>query len=353
MKGITRRDFVKSAGLTLAVAAGPAGLRTFAISEADTGADGFQPTVWYTVSPDNRLTVMVNKSEMGQGTHTAHAMIVADELGVKWDQVQIEQAPARKAYFDPPSQRFQGTGGSSGTRGMYEPLRQAAAAGREMLVEAAAGQWQVPVSDCLASEGKVHHRPSGRSLSYGELAEEASKLPVPETPRLKDKSEFKIMRTPIPRLDIPAKVNGQAQFGIDTFLPGMLYGSVARPPAYGAKAVSYDEKAAKAVPGVKKVVEIDRGIAVCADTLDAAWKGRKALNIQWDGGDRPSMSTETVDRDLVAGLDKEGLSARNDGDVQGALQGASSRVESDFHLKTRVRAIEEIYGRMLDNGAGD
>jgi len=340
---IDRREFLTRTGLTLAVVATPSGLKVLAMGEADTDSESFQPTVWYTLSPDNQLTVMVNKVEMGQGTHTALPMIVAEELDVKWEQVRIEQAPTRKQYYNPPQFTRMGTGGSGGVRGMYEPLRKAGAAGREMLTQAAANRWKVPVSECQTSEGRVHHKTSGRSLPYGELLKEASQLPVPENPRLKDKSEFKIMRRPIPRLDIPAKVSGEATFGLDIFVPGMLYGVVARSPVYGAEVLSYDEQAARAVPGVRHVVRVatpdvqgssfrHAGIAVCAQTLDAAWKGRDALNIKWSPGERPSLSTETVDRDLVAGLEKQGLSARNDGDVQGALGNAHQQVQAEYHL---------------------
>jgi isoquinoline 1-oxidoreductase beta subunit len=318
--------------LTLAVAATPSGLKVMAMGETDTDSNLFQPTVWYHLSADDHLTVMVNKVEMGQGTHTALPMIVADELDVKWEQVSIEQAPTRKEYYDPPRFTRMGTGGSGGVRGMYEPLRQAGAAGREMLIQAAANQWSVPADQCRTSEGQVHHQASGRSLSYGELVEAASQLPVPEHPRLKDKSEFTIMRRPIQRLDIPAKVNGQARFGIDVQVPGMLYGSIARAPAYGATLVAYDEPAASAVAGVRHVVEMDNAVAVCADSLDAAWKGREALKIEWSQGSDPTLSTETVDRDLVSSLDKKGLSARNDGDVTAALGQAEQQVQAEYHL---------------------
>ncbi len=329
---IDRREFLTRAGFTMAVAATPSGLKVFAMGPADTDSELFQPTVWYTLATDNQLTVMVNKSEMGQGTHTALPMIVADELDVKWDQVSIEQAPTRKEYYTPPNFTSMTTGGSGGVRSMYEPLRKAAAAGREMLVQAGAGKWNVPVSECQTSEGKVLHRSSGRSFTYGELVEEASQLPVPQDPRLKDKSEFTIMRTPIARLDIPAKVSGQAKFGIDTFVPGMLYGVIARPPAFGAEVVSYSEPAAKAVAGVRHVVKVDSGVAVCAETLDAAWKGREALGVNWSKGEFPIPSTETVDRDLVASLEKEGVTAHEEGDSLSAIEQAHQQVQAEYHL---------------------
>jgi len=158
------------------------------------------------------------------------------------------------------------TYGSTSLRHLYEPLRQAVAAGREMLVQAAAQEWNVPWPECEASHSQVHHRSSDMTLSYGKLCVTASKLPIPKEPRLKTKREFKIMGTSVPRLDIPAKVSGQAQFGIDTFAPQMLYGTVARPPAYGAQLRSYDQQAAYAIPGVRWVGEIDRGIVGSAPT---------------------------------------------------------------------------------------
>ena len=169
------------------------------------------------------------KSELGQGTHTALAMVVAEELEADWNQVQIETAPVTEEYNDP-EVHAQITFGSSSIKNLSEPMRKAGTAGREMLVQAAAQRWNVAVNECKASLSMVHHKPSGRSFTYGELCEEAARLPVPKNPRLKGKSEFKIVGTPVPRLDIPAKVNGKAQIGIDVFVPDMLYAAIARPP---------------------------------------------------------------------------------------------------------------------------
>ena len=225
------------------------------------------------------------------------------------------------------------TYGSTSIRHLYDPLRKAAAAGREMLVQAAAQEWHVPTHECEASHGQVHHRSSGRTLSYGELCVAASALPIPKKPRLKQKSEFKVIGTSVPRLDIPAKVSGQAQFGIDTFAPGTLYGAVARPPSYGAQVRSYDQQAAYAIPGVRWVGEMDRGIGVCADTPDASWKAREALQVQWDKkGVHSDLSTEKVDRLLIRSLDMPGVSARHDGDVPAALAQAHKLVQVEYLL---------------------
>ena len=337
---IDRREFLTRAGLTLAIVATPSSLKILAMGPAATASDVFSPGPWLQITPDNQVTILLCKSEMGQGIHTAIPMIVADELEADWSQVKTEMAPVEAEYADPVINQH-GTFGSMSMRNLYEPLRKLGAAGREILVEAAAKQWNVPVSQCEAIQGKVHHQPSNRTLTYGELVEEASALPVPENPRLKQKSEFKLMGTPVARRDIPAKVRGEAKYGIDTFVPGMLYGVVARPPAYGAKLISYDEQAAKQVDGVRHVVNFDRGIGICADTLQAAWKGREALNSKWDRGVEPTLSTASIEKVLADGLDKPGREGRNDEGVPSALRQAHQRVLAEYFLPYLSHAIME------------
>jgi len=337
---IDRRAFLTRAGLTLAIVATPSSLKILAMGPAATASDVFSPGPWLQITPDNQVTILLCKSEMGQGIHTAIPMIVADELEADWNQVRTEMAPVEAEYADPVINQH-GTFGSMSMRNLYEPLRKLGAAGREILVEAAAQKWNVPVSQCEAIQGKVHHQASSRTLTYGELVEEASALPVPENPRLKDKSEFKLMGTPVARRDIPAKVRGEAKYGIDTFVPGMLYGVVARPPAYGAKLISYDEQAAKQVDGVRHVVNFDRGIGICADTLQAAWKGREALNSKWDRGVEPTLSTASIEKVLADGLDKPGREGRNDEGVPSALRQAHKRVLAEYFLPYLSHAIME------------
>ncbi|MEE8460687.1 MAG: molybdopterin cofactor-binding domain-containing protein [Acidobacteriota bacterium] len=337
---IDRREFLTRAGLTLAIVATPSSLKVLALGPAATASEIFSPGPWLQITPDNQVTILLCKSEMGQGIHTAIPMIVADELEADWNQVRTEMAPVEAEYADPVINQH-GTFGSMSMRNLYEPLRKLGAAGREILVEAAAKKWNVPVSQCEAIQGKVHHQPSNRTLSYGELVEEASALPVPENPRLKDKSEFKLMGTPVARRDIPAKVRGEAKYGIDTFVPGMLYGVVARPPTYGAKLISYDEQAAKQVDGVRHVVNFDRGIGICADTLQAAWKGRDALNSKWDRGVEPTLSTASIEKVLADGLDKPGREGRNDEGVPSALRQAHKRVLAEYFLPYLSHAIME------------
>ena len=336
---IDRREFLSRAGLTLAIAATPSSFQVLALGQ-DTASEMFSPGPWLQITPDNRVTVLLCKSEMGQGIHTAIPMIVADELEADWNQVETEMAPVEAEFADP-VHHMHATFGSQSIRHLYLPLRKLGAAGREILVQAAASKWNVAASECEAIQSKVHHKSSGRTFSYGELVEEASSLPVPENPRLKQRSEYKLMGTPVARRDIPAKVRGEARYGIDTFIPGMLYGVVARPPAYGAKVTSYDEPAAMKVEGVRHVVEIDRGIGICADTLESAWKGREALNSKWDGGVEPSLSTASMDEFLAYSLDQPGLEARNDEGVPKALSQAAKRVQADYFLPYLSHAIME------------
>ena len=337
---IDRREFLARTGLSLAVVATPSGMQVFAMGKADTDAGLFRPTAWYTISTDNQVTVLVSKSEMGQGIHTALSMIVADELDADWDQVHIQQAPVTEEYVDP-VQGSQMTFGSTSIRNLYQPLREAAAAGREMLVQAAAQTWGITASECRASQGRVYHRQKGDSLSYGELSQTASQLALPENPRLKTPSEFTLMGTSVPRRDIPAKVSGKAHFGIDTHAPEMLYGAVARPPAFGARIVSYDRSAAEAVPGVAWVGEIDRGIAVCAETPEHCWKAQAALNPKWDQGIQPGLSSQSIDALFKESLDKPGASARDDAGVRAALAGAHKRVQVEYFLPYLAHAPME------------
>jgi len=258
---VTRREFLKKSlagtGLTLAVAMTPFGHKIFALGESEKDIP-FKPNVWLQIAPDNMITVYVNKSEMGQGIYTSLPMIVAEELDADWKQIRVKSAPARDEYKDP-VWGSQGTGGSTSIRHMHETLQKAGAAAREMLVKAAAQMWKIEESDCETSSGKVRNNKNGRSLTYGVLSQKAAQMKVPQQPKLKS-GQTKLIGTPVKRVDIPAKVNGSAVFGFDVQVQGMLYGTVERPSAYGAKAISYDEKSSLKIPGVRYVAPISRGI---------------------------------------------------------------------------------------------
>ncbi|MEJ2097741.1 MAG: hypothetical protein P8Y38_11550, partial [Deltaproteobacteria bacterium] len=195
---------------------------------------------------------------------------------------------------------------SASVRGFYWPMRKAGAAGRAVLLEAAAGEWNVPVAECQALKGTVVNLKTGAKLTYGELSLQAAKLPVPQEPELKKERDVSYMGKAMPRVDIPQKVSGEAVFGLDVELPDLHYAVLSRPPAYGAKPLSFNADAAMAVEGVKKVVPTPRGIAVVAETLYAAMKGRDVLETKWDKGSHPEMDTASVQKSYVSDLQKPG-----------------------------------------------
>jgi isoquinoline 1-oxidoreductase beta subunit len=330
---ISRRDFLKgslaAAGLTIAASVTPFGYRLLSAAEVEKGA--FKPNVWFEITPNNLVTVTVPASEMGQGVLTSLPMIVADELEADWSQIRVKQAPAADAFKNPVL-GDQLTVASSSVRGYYEPLRKAGAAGRMMLVKTAAQTWKVPEGECEASKGVVRHKKSGRKLTYGKLCKKAAALPIPQEPVLKKESEFRLIGKPMPRLDIPEKVAGTAVFGLDVNVPDMLYAVIARPPAYGAKPVSFDQKAAEAIKGVRNVIPTPHGIAVCADSLGAALKGKDALRVQWDKGSHPDMDNNSIEKIFMEELDKPGAVARKDGDTKKALGEANKKVEATYFV---------------------
>ena len=344
-KIITRREFLKKsltgAGLLIAVSMTPSGIKLSSAKEMTKNKNSlFSPDVWLEITPENIVNIIVSKSEMGQGVYTSLPMIVADELDADWKRIRLRIAPAADKYKDP-VWGAQATGGSSSIRHMFEPLRKAGAAAREMLVNAASSTWGVPLDECEARNGKVKHSKTNRNLTYGELSQKASLLPVPKKPSLKKESQFNIIGRSIPRLDVPDKTNGKAVFGIDVFVPGMLYASISRPPAYDSKTLSYDKDAVLKVKGVTDIIPIHSGIAVCAESQEAAWKGRTALNVKWDKGSDPDLSNETLQKKYVNYLDKEGLSARNEGDIKNALNQASKKIEATYILPYLAHATME------------
>jgi isoquinoline 1-oxidoreductase beta subunit len=343
MKTLSRRQFLKmtaGTGLSIAVAASPLGFRLLSATELEKEGAAVQLSAWLRIAPDNAVTVIVNKSEMGQGVYTSLPMIVADELDADWKNVRMEAAPAADAYKDP-AWGTQATGGSTTIRHMYEPLRKAGAAAREMLMTAASQEWGVPITECAVSQGKVRHTKSARFLTYGQLAEKASHLTVPQNPTLKKESQFRYIGKAIPRLDMYDKVNGTAVFGIDTFAPDMLYAAIARPPAYGAGLASMEKSTALTITGVQQVVPIYSGVAVCADTIDAAWKGRDALKATWQDGRYPQLSTKSLEQEFISRLNAKGVMARNDGDAGGAINAAAKKIEATYVLPYLAHATME------------
>ena len=338
---VSRRTFLKGSlaatGLSLGVSVTPLGSTLLNAAEKQAG---FKPSAWFEITPDNRITVVVSSSEMGQGIRTALSMILADELEADWKQLQIVQSGVDDAYKNP-VMNAQITVGSISVRGYYEPLRKAGAAGRMMLVRAAAERWKVPEAECTAVLGTVRHDKTKRSLKYGQLCLDAAKLPVPNEPLLKKESEFRYIGKNMPRVDIPDKVAGKAIFGIDVNVPDMLVGVIARPPAYGAKAVGQNNAAAQAVKGVRTVATTPNGIAVVADSITAALKGREALAVKWDKGSHPDMNTASVEKSFFDGLDKPGAVVVGNGDAKKVLAESAKKVVSTYFVPFVAHATME------------
>ncbi len=322
---ISRRSFLKNTSLVIAVSALSDHITLLNWSAQAMADPSFKPHAFLEIATDNRITVWVGQTNLGQGTHTGIPMIIADELDAAWETVRVKPAPAGEAFKDP-VWHAQITGGSTSIRHRWDMLRRVGAAARQMLRQAAAGQWGIPVEKCSTASGRVTC-PDGRSLDYGSLAQAAGKLPVPAPPPFKTPEEYTIIGSEKRRLDIPDKVNGKTVFGFDFTLPDMCIAVVARTPSYGAKPVSFNTDAAMAVKGVVKVVAFDDRIAVCATTTWAAISGRDALQVKWSGAVMPDLSDEAIDRAYDAYLDKQGAVALNKGDAPKALKTASKTLD--------------------------
>lgn len=344
---LTRRDFLK-----VSAVAGGGLLMGFpftglAKDQPDAAAIDFKPNAWITIGSDNSVTLRVASAEMGQGILTGIAMILAEELDANWSQVKAEFAPADMAYYNPMFGR-QATGGSTAVRAFWNPLRKAGAAAREMLLQAAANQWQVDPSDCRAEQGKVIHEASGRQLSYGSLAQAAAKLPLPGTVFLKDPDEFVLLGKPLPRLDSPNKVDGSAVFGMDVQLEGLLSASVARCPTIGGKVKSFDAKAVLSMPGVQAVKQISSGLAVIAEHYWAAKQGRDALHIEWDEGPNQGLDSSTITAEFAKAVESDGVVERNEGDIETGLKGAAKTLEAVYSVPYQAHACMEPMNATAD-----
>jgi len=337
-----RRSFLKITALAgggFAVGTFIPGAARFAEAAAN---KAFAPNAWVRITPDNRVTLVADKSEMGQGVYTAMPLMIAEELDVDWSKVHIEQAVASPVYANP-FLGAQATGGSTSIRSSYMAMRKVGATARSMLVAAAAKKWKVDAASLTTSDGVVSG-PGGKKATYGELAATAATMTPPKDVPLKDPSKFKLLGKPQKRLDTPLKVNGAAEFGLDVYVPGMLTAVVARPPVFGATIEKFDAKKALAIKGVKKVMPIQSvvspGVAVIADTFWNAMKGREALEITWKGGNK-TMSTAGMEKEMTA-LAESGqgaLVARNEGNVAGAK--ADKTIEGVYEAPYLAHATME------------
>jgi isoquinoline 1-oxidoreductase beta subunit len=292
------------------------------------------------ILPDNRVRVMINHSEMGQGALTGLCLLVAEELEVELSAITTAFAPADPRYRNP-LWGAQFTGGSSSVRGEWEPLRRTAAGARERLIAAAAQQWQVEASECRAHEGRVVHERSGRALSYAGLAASAARLPAPGNVRLKEAGEFRRIGRAQARLDIPDMVAGRTVYGIDVAPPGMLVASVVRCPVFGGHLKRFDDRNARKVPGVRAVLAIASGVAVVAEDFWSALRGREALEVEWDLGAHADLAHEAIYAQLHAAARRKGKTARKDGNVERALKGAARTLEADYATPCLAHACLE------------
>jgi isoquinoline 1-oxidoreductase beta subunit len=327
----TRRDFLRYG----TVAAG-AVLRVPLLAETAAAAPSpFAPNQWLRIGADGRVTLVVARSEMGQGVRTSLAMILAEELEADWASIAIEQASPSPDYED------MSTGGSDSVASSWAVLRKAAAAAREMLVESAARRWKAPARECRAENGFVVHAPSGRRLGFGALIADAAKLPVPKDPPLKDPKDFRIVGTRVPRIDGPAIVTGRAKYGLDTRAPDMLFAAIARCPVAGGKLVRLDDAKAKKVPGVRGAVAISNGVAVLAADTWAALNGRDALEVVWDEGPNAALTTGELWRRLDEAAARPGHVSRKAGDADAALAGAAKKFSATYRDAFQAHASVE------------
>jgi isoquinoline 1-oxidoreductase beta subunit len=302
----------------------------------------FVPNAFIRIGSDGQIVMTMPYVEMGQGTYTSIPMLMAEELEVDLKEVRLEHAPPNdKLYGNPLLGGLQATGNSNAVRASWQPLRQAGATARVMLVSAAAKRWDVDPASCRAQSGEVIHAATGRRIKYGELAAEAARMPVPENVILKAPADFKLIGTPAKRLDTPSKVNGTAVYGIDARPPGVKIATLAQSPVFGGRVKSVDDAKAKAVKGVRQIVRLDDAVAVVADHMGAAKKGLAALAIEWDDGPHARLDTQMIVDELEKGTLKSGAVAQNIGDTGKAMATAATKVEATYLVPFLAHATME------------
>jgi isoquinoline 1-oxidoreductase beta subunit len=336
IKRISRREFLQQTGRAgggLVLAVTLIGCDSPAKAIAGTfESPGVSPNVYVNLRKDGVVDIVCHRSEMGQGIRTCLPQIIADELDADWDRINLVQAIGDVKYGD------QNTDGSTSIRKQFDLLRGAGASARELLVNAAAAKWQVPADECSTRAHAVHHEASGRSLGYGELVEAASGLPVPESPSFKSPEDYRYIGTSMDTIDGFAMTTGEAIYGIDATLPGMLYASIERCPSHGGRVKRFDASGAKAIPGVVDVIELPAprsptaffplgGVAVLANNTWSAQQGRAALKIDWDAGENGTYDSAEYRKELEATARKEGTVALNRGDVSGVKPARSHTAE--------------------------
>ena len=317
-------------------------LPTYGASEpAQAGTKGkFAPNAFIRIDPAGKTTLVMPQVEMGQGVYTSVAMILAEELDADYQQVVLEHAPPNDKLYGNPVFGIQVTGNSNSIRAFWKPLREAGAAARAMLIQAAAQQWKVDPASCTAADGQVRHSGSGRKLGFGSLAGAASRLAPPKNPPLKDPKNFTLIGKSLKRLDTPHKVDGGVVYGIDVMLPGMKFATLAASPVFGGKVAHVDPAPASRIPGVRKVVVLDDMVAVVGDHMWAAKQGLQALDITWNEGPNAAVSSADIWQDLRKASEGSGAVAKNTGDVDKALS-QGEKYQAAYELPFLAHATME------------
>ena len=330
----TRRDFLKTMGsLSLAFYL-PLDARMATQTQAP--AVVFEPNAMLRIDGDGAVTVWATRTEIGQGVRTSMAMAIAEELEADWSRVKVLQASTAPKFGD-----LGVTGGSQTTRSTTETLRKVGAQAREMLLQAAADTWGVPLGECLARSGRIQHALSSRSLGYGELAAQAAKLAPPANPPLKAPKDFRILGKDARRLDGPDLVTGRALFATDLHLPGMLVASIERCPVFGGKVKTFDAKEALKVPGVKQVLQVSSGVAVFGEDTWAAFSGRQRLKVQWDEGSAAAVDSASIRKQFQTRLATPGKVVRKEGDIGQGLAMATKRIKATYDAPFLAHATME------------
>jgi isoquinoline 1-oxidoreductase beta subunit len=343
----TRRTFLKGAG-TAGVLALTIGFewsftpRRAAAGAAPAAGGVFSPNAFVRIGADDSVTVIAKHLEMGQGAYTGIATVLAEELDADWSRVRVESAPAdAKRYANLVFGTLQGTGGSSAMANSWQQLREAGAKARAMLLSAAAGQWHVSVEQLTVENGVVHDSTGKRQATFGSLVGRAVTLPAPQSVQLKDPKDFKLIGQQPARVDVPAKVDGSAQFTLDVALPGMLVALLKRPPLFGATVRSFDAGAASAIPGVVKVLQVPRGVAVVAKNFWAAKQGRDALQVDWDDTHAEKRSSAALMAEYRQLADRPALPARKQGDAALVIRSAAHKLSASYEFPYLAHAPME------------
>ena len=349
-QNLSRREFLKGSatlmgGLVIGFYLPMRGGRAYAADAPPKPV--YPPNAFIRIAPDDSITIVVNKSEMGQGVYTSLPMLIAEELEADWSRICIESAPVA-AVYNHTGYGMQMTGGSSSIPSSWEQLRRVGASARILLVRAAAQQWGVAENECHAVNSQVIHAKSGNKASYGKLADAAAKLPLPDNVELKPPKDFKLIGKPVKRLDTPAKINGSALFGLDVYLPGMLTVVIARSPVFGGQVKRFDATEARKLAGVQGIYQVPSGIAVAATGFWPAKTARDLLEIEWDEGPGAALSTPAMRAEYLELAKKPGTVARKDGDTVQGFKAAHKSIRAEYELPYLAHAAMEPLNVVVD-----